>query len=214
MRNLFYIIALLFCQSSFCQEYVFDNFYEFQGDCNIAVVMINSQNNTYYFTCRKGSETIWGYLNDYKENIIHNYEVINFENGIQFNYLNSTKIKPSKWLYLEENMQYDVTNEIIDSTKTKSIIIKNQVNKRGKKKYRGKVELVYYKNNDLFPSKLIPLFGHHFFDNRDLSFIDNKLPQKITYNYTNGTELTCNLTKKLKINTTLKITKEQINYKQ
>lgn len=66
----------------------------------------------------------------------------------------------------------------------------------------------YNETDFVFSSELLKFIGHHFFDNRDFSFIGNKLPTKITYNYNNGFELILDLTKKLKINNVLTLKKE------
>ena len=213
MKKNLKIIILFICQNVFCQEYNFDNFYEFEGS-GIKAIMINSQDDSYYFTCKKGSETIWGYLFDFKENSIHNYEVIDSDNSVQFNYLNSRKMTTAYLTYIENNIQYDSTTEVIDSIKSKTIITKNHVNKRGKKRFLGKIELEFDGSNNVFPGKLIAHFGHHFFDSRDLSFIVNKLPNKIIFDYNNGIVITNKLIKKLKINTILKISTVQLVHKQ
>lgn len=175
--------------------------------------MINSNDDNYYFTCRRDNEAIWGYLYDNKRMVRHNFEVLNFENSLQFNYLSSNKIKLSDYSYFEKNMQYDAITEDIDSIKTKAIVTKNQVNKKGKKKFRGKIELEYDNDGGLFPAKLLVYFGHHFLDHRELSFIENKLPTKVTFDYNNGIIDIIKLKKKLKINTSLIISAEQIVYK-
>lgn len=214
MKTSIIVILFLFYQNAYCQEYTFDNLYEFEGQSVTAAVMINSQDANYYFTYRKGSETLWGYLVDFKKNIGHNFEVINTGNSVQFNYLRSYKINPDNLTFIDKNIQYEMINEVNDSTKTRSILYKNQVNKKGRKKLKGKIELLFDNSNDVFPARLIGLFGHHFFDHRDLTYLGNRLPTKIIFDYNNGITVTSKLTKKLKLNTLLSISKEQLTYKQ
>lgn len=214
MRKALSIVVLFICQNLFCQEYSFDNLYEFEGQSVTAAVMINSQDANYYFTCRKGSETVWGYLVDYNENIGHNFEVLTIGNSVQFKYLYSYKINPDNLTFIDKNIQYEIINEVIDSTKTKSTIYKNHVSKRGRKKSKGKIELSFDKSDDVFPARLISSFGHHFFDYRDLNYLGNKLPTKIIFDYNNGITVTSKLIKKTKLNTLLSISKEQLTYKK
>lgn len=174
--------------------------------------MINSGNNDYYFLFKNGEKDIWGTLYDFKEMVIHEYEVINTKNGLEFKYLNSKKF--GSITYFEKDIQYEFSHEIIDSVKSKSTLTKIHPTNRGKKKFRGKVELEYESNSDIFNANILKYFGHHFFDNRDISFVGYKLPTKITFDYNNGTAISTRLTKKQKINTTLTISKGQINFKK
>jgi hypothetical protein len=176
--------------------------------------MINSTDDSYAFYGYNTSVGIPGYIIDFERKEFHNYDANNFGENVTFTYLHSRKYNKDLYCSEEKKVHYDFSNQKTDSLKTKLVLIKNRISKKGKSKFIGKADLEYDETDFVFSSKLLKLIGHYFFDNRDVSFIGNKLPTKITYNYNNGFALILDLTKKLKINTLLSLSKEQIQYKQ
>ncbi len=121
------IVIMFFFQNSFSQEYAFDNFYEYKGGNSELTnfYLLNSKDDSYYLNSFNGSKLIYGKLRDTKRNTIHDYEILNQENSIRFNYQYSRKFYRDTY---GNNFVVETSETKIDSTKReiKIIVFKNK----------------------------------------------------------------------------------------
>ena len=208
MKLFFQTIVLLFCQNLFCQEYHFDNFIEYKElNGRINFHLTNSANSSYHLNSGYGSETIYGKIRDTENNLFHEYEVVNENNNIKFNYLFSRKYNPENH---KTHLSYKITERKIDSINTefKIIVFKN----KKRKKIDFKIEIIVENSNDLFCYELLTFYTHTIFLKSDFK-IEKGFISKIKVERENGSNNEYNLIKKQKISTLLKISKEQIQYR-
>lgn len=211
MKYLIFIVPLFFYQNSFCQDYVFDSFYEYTSSNNdVKFFMINSTNKNYILCGQSDGASIKGHIYDFVTNEYHRYDVKNSMNSVQFKYLNSDKMTKPFPDVIDNKNQFEYLSQEIDSLNESVTIVKKMPYR--KKIIVGQVELIYSKTDAdyTFHNLLIPYISYHFFDQRELEKTNNRLPTLITYNYDISTKqkFSYKLTKKEKINTTLTITEE------
>ena len=202
------LIIAFFFQNGFSQEYTFDSYYEYKtlnnGSTNF--YFINSKDNSYFLNGTHGSESIYGTVIDLKKNITHEYEVINHENSIQFNYLFSKKYNLDTY---GSNFVVETSEKEIDSTKReiKIVIFKN----KRKKKIECVVDILIENSDDLFCNQLLNAFSHGRLKNTNFK-IDKGILLNFKVDFQNGFKVETKLIKKQKINTLLSISKEEIKY--
>jgi len=218
MRNLFYIVLLLFCQNIFCQDYIFDTLLEYtysstkKTNEGTLLFMINSKNNGYVFflNANKNDKSECSII-DFNSKTQNCYKQTD-EN--KFEYLCTQNKTPTFFLDENPNFKFEFDKEELDYNNSKIVITKFKINSNGKKKIIDTIKIEIKKNNFVFNYNLLKFFSEKYFDDRDLSFLGDKTPKRILFEYKHGFKRTFELNKIEKINTTLTITKEQLNYKQ
>ncbi len=195
---------LFFFQDGFSQEYRFDTLYEYNS-CSF--YLVNSKDNSYYLNSSKGSKTVYGTVRDSKEKTIHEYELVNHDDSIEFNYLYSVNVNlyPHGYGFVVESSE-----KKIDSTKREVNIIIYR-NKR-KKMIECEMTLLIENSDNLFPNQLLNAFCHGKLANTNFKIDKGTLlsfNSKVPGHIVEGT-----LTKKQQINTLLSISKEQMKYKE
>jgi hypothetical protein len=217
MRNVFYIVLLLFCQSIFCQEYVFDTLIEYSYSSTKKInegtllFMINSKNNGYVFFSNSNNRKSEGSIIDFNSKTQNCYKSTD-EN--KFEYLCTQNILPALFFEKNQNVKFEFNKEDLNNNNSTILITKFKINPNGKKKIIDTIKIEIEKNNFVFNYNLLKFFSEKYLDDRDLSFLGDKTPKRIFFEYKYGFKRTFELNKIEKINTTLNITKEQINYKQ
>ncbi|MGL2963729.1 hypothetical protein ACSVH2_07930 [Flavobacterium sp. RSB2_4_14] len=211
MRKLFLVLFLGFGLATYSQEYSFDSFYEYKSNKNnVIFFFVNSLDSNYFFYGYSNSDGITGYIHDLKKNESHHYNLTNLNDIVTFDYIDSRKYSSYYPFAFNKKIKYEYSSIEIDSSTNKLKIEKFKQSK--KRKNLGFYELQYQKNDYIFHDSVLKFYSHGFFDNRDLEFTNNRLPTSITFNRYDNYYGKLTLTKKGKINTTLKINK--INYKQ
>ncbi len=214
MRKSILILFIIFQQVIYCQQYQFDNYYEYESNFGeISFIMTNSSDSTFIFKGNRNTNDITGYVFDNKKFERHHYDVSNIRNAISFKYINSKAIEGFDPQWMESKVEYNYTISKIDSLKESVKIIKYKLNRKSKSRL-SEVEMIYDKNNAnyFYPYLALGFFTYHFFDNRIIENTYNRLPIKISFDFYNGFRSSFNLTKKQKINTLLTISKQEINY--
>lgn len=215
MKRLAYLILFLFPVTSFCQEYHFDSFYEFNSSNNINFFMINSSDKNYAFYGYRVEKNIYGYIVDFKSNELHHFDVDNSNNSINLSYTYSENKRKCECDNDNRKLVFNYQNIDIDSSSYKTTITKVKPKNNGKTKWKGQVELNYSKNEQfVFHPNHINFYLHHFFNSDQELKIDSKLPQSIIVYYEQNSSFTTRINKKKKINTSLSISKEQLNYRK
>ena len=214
LKKVLYILLIFICQNIFSQEYHFDRFYEFTSkEEGVCFFMLNSSDKNYLFFGTSYNSKLTGYIFDYKTAEFHYYDVSNVINGLNFNYQNTKKTQASySGNNIDTKIHFDYTVTKIDSIKESVKIVGYKQNR--KRSNFAEVELIYDKSNNdyIFHISVLKFISHHFFDDREIENVSNRLPSLISYDYYNGAKFSYGLTKKQKINTTLTISKDQIKY--
>lgn len=218
MRNVFYILLLLFCQNIFCQDYIFDTLLEYtysstkKTNEGTLLFMINSKNNGYVFflNANENNKSECSII-DFISKTQHCYKQTD-EN--KFEYLCTQNKTPTLFLDENPNIKFEFNKEELDNYNSKIKIERIKISKNGKKKIIDTINIENEKNNFVFNYNLLKFFSEKYFDDSDLSFLGDKTPKRILFEYKRGFKRTFELNKIEKINTTLTITKEQLNYKQ
>ena len=214
MRKSILILFIIFQQIIYCQQYQFDNYYEYKSNFGeISFIMTNSLDSTFIFTGNRNNKEITGYVFDNKKFECHYYNVSNITNAISFEYINSKAIKGRDPQWMESKVEYNYIRSEKDSLKESLKIIKYKLKRKSKSRL-SEVEIIYDKNNVnyFYPFLALRYFTNHFFDGRIIENTYNRLPIKISFNFYNGFKSSFNLTKKQKINTLLTISKQDLNY--
>jgi len=210
MKKIITIILFLMFSSVFCQDFTFDNYYEYESENRIDFFMVNSFDNSYAFYGYNTEIGLAGSIINFQKNEFHDYTITNTDGNLIFTYINSRKKNKGFYNEKKNNVIYKFSSENIDSLRTKTTVIKNRKLKNGKLKIEGKANIEYEKSDLMFSSDLLKFVGHNFFDDRDVSFFGNELPSKITYEYSDVSIPSKNLTRKLKINALLSLNKKDI----
>lgn len=204
MKKILSIAFLLFCQTFFCQDYVFDKFIEYEevGRANI-IFMFNSADTTYFFFSKNYGDNLEGTITDEKSKMTHRYEIVNNKKGINYNYMYSEPIKSKHTNCPYKENIYETTHTETDSIA--SFEIKRFKNKNKRVVLATEKVDALQSNFNSFPTIMNFLFNH-FICCQDLQLPKNYIPTLATINYQNGKIINTKLVQIQDINTQLSIT--------
>jgi hypothetical protein len=211
------IVLFLFCQNVVCQEYHFDTLLEYEYSTKknpregTLFFMINSKDNGYLYFRNSRTSSSEGFIIDFNAKTQNCYKLID-EN--KFEYLCTQQKIPLLFSEKKSNIKFQYNTVELNNDNSKILITKMKISKNGKMKIIDTISIEIEKNDFVFNYNLLKFFSEKYFDDKDLSFLGDKTPKSILFEYQYGFIRTFELSKIEKINTTLTINKEQIIYKK
>ena len=170
--------------------------------------MINSKNNGYVFFWNSNKKTSEGTIIDFNSKNQYCYKITDKKDFEHFCTKNSIPI-----LSFEENskLKFEYNTEELDNNKSKILITKFKVSKNGKKKISDTIKIDNEKKDLVFNYNLLKFFSEKYFDETDLTFLGEKIPTLILFEYKHGFIRTFELDKIEKIDKLLSTTKVTTN---
>ncbi len=188
---------------------MFDNFLEYKYKGKIGSTffyLTNTKNDSYILNNYYGSDTMYGKIRDYNNNIFHELEILTTDTILKFKYLYS--LKYSRNNYGSKFIVESFVNEI-DSTsrEIKIVVFKN----KRKKKIECKIDLIVENSDDFFCNQILYSLSHGRLINKNFK-IEKGTILNYKVEFPNGFKTEIKLIKKQKINTILSISKEQLKF--
>lgn len=211
MKKGIFILLLFFYQNVFCQEYFFDTILEYDYSTTknpsegTLFFMVNSKNNGYVFFLNTSDKISQGSIIDFTSKKSYCYKS---KDRTEFEYFCANNSIPTLFPEKKSNRQFDFNTEELEGINSKILITKVKTSKSRKRKIIDTITIEIKKNDFVFDYNLLKFFSKQYFNDEDLSFLGNKLPNRISFEYKNGFKRTFKLNKSQKINSLLSTTKK------
>lgn len=207
MKKSILIIAILFCQNTFCQSYTFDRFIQYNSDSSARTIfMFNSKDSSYYFIARSYDKEITGNIIEVENKVRHRFSVTNIKNAVQFEYLDSSIETESKVFCPDKYNVFEVIKTPFDSLNTDFTVLKYKNSE--KKRTIASSNITAIKSEIPVFSIMMNSFLGHLIYCQKIDFPENYLPTSVEIDYYNGIKTRDRLMQNKEISVVLSVNKK------